>query len=83
MTRLSPDTKHLKDLAKAVGMKVTAIYDGDVASAVYRLFDGKGQELVMEYDHNDMIDSLKVYAAGHPDFKEALVQYNYMTGEDW
>lgn len=81
--RLPPSTKHLKELAKSVGMKLYVIYDGDMASAVYRLFDRGCKELVMEYDHNDMIDSIKVYAGGHAAFKDALAQYNYATGEDW
>lgn len=77
----NPRLKPLKDLAAAVGAKIKVEYTG-LGQGEYVLIDNKGEPVVREYDTFDMVDSIKAYYGGHKDFKEALAQFNYMTGED-
>jgi hypothetical protein len=78
----NPRIKPLKELALAVGAKITVEYTADPRQAEYVLSDKDGEPVVREYDIYDMLDSIRAYYGGHPNYAEARVQFNYMTGED-
>lgn len=71
----------LREFAAAVDHKIKLAY-GEDGTREYILLDSKGEQLVMEYDMNDMVDSLRVYAGGHINFAHALADFNYQTEED-
>jgi MoaA/NifB/PqqE/SkfB family radical SAM enzyme len=77
----NPRLKALKELATAVGARIKVEYTG-VGQGEYVLLDKDGEPLVREYDTFDMLDSIRAYYGGHPNYAEARAQFNYMTGED-
>jgi hypothetical protein len=77
----NPRLKPLKELAVAVGAKIKVEYTG-LGQAEYVLLDKNGEPLVREFDTFDMLDSIQVYYGGHPNYADARVQFNYITGED-
>lgn len=77
----NPRIKHLKDLATAVGAKIRVEYTG-VGQGEYVLIDKHGEIVCREYDTFDMLDAIQAYYGSHPNYTDARIQFNYMTGED-
>lgn len=78
----NPRLKPLKEFAASLGARIKVEYDGSVNQAEYVLIDSKGEPVVREYDLYDMLDSIKAYYGGHPNYAEARAQFNYTTGEE-
>lgn len=71
---MSKQYTHLKELAKRVGLKLRTEPQDD-GSFDLVLCDGRGERLCTEYDTNDMVESIGVYAGGHREFKDAVAEY--------
>lgn len=77
----NPRLKPLKELAAAVGAQIKVEYTG-LGEGQYVLLD-KGERVGgAEYDTFDMLDTIQAYYGGHPNYKEARIQFNYVTGEE-
>lgn len=62
----------LKALAEALDHKV------QVNNGAYFLLQADGERLCANYTYEELLESINVYAGGHPRFKDAL--YDFRNG---
>ncbi len=78
----NPRLKPLKELAAAVDAKIKVEYTG-LGEGQYILLDKNNEQVGgAEYDAFDMLDTIEAYYGSHPSYKEARIQFNYVTGEE-
>jgi hypothetical protein len=68
----------LKEFAKAVDCTLRAEKQADGSTDLV-LYDTNKEPLVTEFDSHDMVDSIAAYKGGHPNFAQAMEEYNLQT----
>lgn len=71
--------KALKEFAKAVGLRLK-IDSFDDGSPLYELQSIDREPICVDLDAYGVIESISVYAGGHPDFDQALSDCRLATG---
>lgn len=67
-------TQAIQEFAKSVGMRVKSRrYEG--VQEFILICPLSGNELCIEYDFHDMVDSIRAYAGSHPEFATAETRF--------